>query len=432
MLFEIISTGLMGGIALKAYSEHKGMATKESGKIQRILSLAGLNVHDGKNTLTTQLVKKKRQEWGWEYKFRIPLGRCFEDYLAKVNVIEDGLNNRRKRISIDDLKTLELQGDILSNFKKMWKEKLTEQKEIELDYDGLLIIRVYDKPMSKKVQFVAGEGWRVPVGITRAQNEFKYHDFEIVPHITLGGATRYGKSNFINSMICSLLHSNADNVNLFLIDLKGGVELCDYENIQQTISIAYEPNEALETLQLAYNRMRSIQSELRKIGKKNVQEAGIKERYFVIVDEVGELNPLEAVTKEEKQLKQQCQTIMSQIARLGAGLGFRQVLATQYPTGDVIPRQCKQNSDAKLSFRVQSATASRVVLDETGAELLPQIKGRAIYQTADNREILQTPFITSDEIKSIILPFQVRKEKINEKENTIEQGRKDIVTFTTV
>lgn len=87
---------------------------------------------------------------------------------------------------------------------------------------------------------------------------------------------------------------------------------------------------------------------------------------------------------------------MSQIARLGAGLGCRQILATQYPTRDVIPRQCKQNSDAKLSFRVQSATASRVVLDEIGAESLPQIKGRAIYQTADKREILQTPVISSD------------------------------------
>ncbi|WP_075620395.1 hypothetical protein [Paenisporosarcina indica] len=60
------------------------------------------------------------------------------------------------------------------------------------------------------------------------------------------------------------------------------------------------------------------------IGKKNVQEANIKERYFIIIDEVGELNPIEAVTREERQLKEECQTYMSQIARLGAGLGFRQ------------------------------------------------------------------------------------------------------------
>ncbi|MFJ7662943.1 FtsK/SpoIIIE domain-containing protein [Lysinibacillus sp. NPDC097162] len=428
MLFEIFTTGLMGGIALKAYSEYKGISSNESGKILRIMSLAGLNVRDGKGTLTTQLVSKKKYQWGWEYKFRIPLGRSYDDYLSKMNVLEDGLNNRRKHITINDFFKLEWQGDLFHNLNKLLRTKLTEQKEIELNYDGLLIMRVYDKSMAKKVDFIAGEGWKVPVGVTRAMNEFRYHDFESIPHLLLGGATRYGKSNFINSMICSLLQSNSDNVKLFLIDLKGGVELCDYENIKQTVSIAYEPEEALHTLQIAYNCMRNIQLELRRKGKKNVQEGGIKERYFIIVDEVGELNPLEAITKEEKQLKQQCQTIMSQIARLGAGLGFRQILATQYPTIDIIPRQCKQNSDAKLSFRVQSATASRVILDEAGAESLPLVKGRAIYQTADKREILQTPLITSEEIQSVILPFYSREEKINEA-NIIKQGRTDIVTF---
>ncbi|MEF7494513.1 hypothetical protein V4V34_07995 [Lysinibacillus sphaericus] len=106
---------------------------------------------------------------------------------------------------------------------------------------------------------------------------------------------------------------------------------------------------------------------------------------------------------------------MSQIARLGAGLGFCLVVATQYPVGDVIPRQVKQNADAKLCFRVQSAVASRVVLDAEGAEALPMIKGRAIYQTADKREILQTPLITPQIIKDTIQPHIVTKgERVEE------------------
>ncbi|MGE6487739.1 FtsK/SpoIIIE domain-containing protein [Paenisporosarcina sp. NPDC076898] len=295
-----------------------------------------------------------------------------------------------------------------------------------------MTLRIYNEPLAKEVAFKSGERWQVPVGITRGLNEFRYHDFERIPHLVLGGATRYGKSNFINSMITSLLQSQPDYVKLFLIDLKGGIELCDYENIKQTVSIAYEPSEALETLQAAYDLMRENQGKVRSLGKKNVQEAGIKERCFVIIDEVGELNPAEATNKEDKALKIQCQTLMSQIARLGAGLGFRQILATQYPTGDVIPRQCKQNSDAKLSFRVQSATASRVVLDETGAEDLPQIVGRAIYQTAAGREILQTPLITSDIIQTTLAPYIVKKE-VPTVEKAIEQPRRtDTVTFETL
>ena len=432
MIFEILSTSIFGGIAFHAFLKKQNLVSNESGKIQRIISLSGLNVKDGKETMTTQLIKKKQHDWGWEYKYRIPLGRSFDDYLNKQRILQDGLNNRRTKITFNDLKALNFDSGVVNSLKELWKTKLSETKEIELDFDGLLIIRVYNKPLEKEVAFTAGKGWNVPVGVTRSLNELRYHDFEKIPHLVLGGATRYGKSNFINSMINSLLQSKPDHVKLFLIDLKGGVELCDYENIKQTVSIAYEPDEALDTLRKAYEQMRDMQRKVRTMGKKNVQEAGIKERYFIIVDEVGELNPAEAVTREERALKQECQTLMSQIARLGAGLGFRQILATQYPTGDVIPRQCKQNSDAKLSFRVQSATASRVVLDETGAELLPQIKGRAIYQTADKREILQTPLITSDIIQNTILPHIKEKEVHYEKE-TIELERGiDTVTFTEV
>lgn len=102
MLFEILTTSLMGGIALKAFSKSRGVSSNDSGKIQRIMSLSGLNVRDGKDTLTTQLVKKKQFEWGWEYKYRIPLGRSFADYESKLKVFEDGLNNRRKKISFND------------------------------------------------------------------------------------------------------------------------------------------------------------------------------------------------------------------------------------------------------------------------------------------------------------------------------------------
>lgn len=431
MLFEILTTGLMGGIALKAFSKHRGLSSNDSGKIQRIMSLSGLNVRDGKDILTTQLVKKKQFEWGWEYRYRIPLGRSFSDYEAKLKVFEDGLNNRKKNITFNDLKQLDFNKDILLQLQQLWKAKLTEQKEIELAYDGLLIVRVYDKPLAKEVSFVQGDSWKVPVGLIRALNTFKFHDFEMVPHLVLGGATRYGKSNFINSMITSLVHSEPSSVNFYLIDLKGGVELCDFENIKQTISIAYEPQEALHTLQMAYDKMRDIQRELKRLGKKNVQQAGIKERYFVVIDEVGELNASEAVTREEKLLKQECQTFMSQIARLGAGLGFRLIVATQYPTGDVIPRQVKQNSDAKLSFRVQSAVGSRVVLDAEGAESLPMIKGRAIYQTADKREILQTPLITPQIIHDTIQPHIVTKgERVEE--TAIKPRRTDTVTFEEV
>lgn len=435
MLFEFLTTTIMGGIALSAYTKKQNLTDNDSGKIQRIISLSGLNVKDGKETLTTQLIRKKKHDWGWEYKYRIPLGRNFEDYLAKRKNIEDGLNNRKRQLTIKDFRELKLGKNIVSNLMNIKQMKLTDKKEVEMSFDGLLCIRVYDAPLPLTIPYRHGTEWKVPVGITRDKNTFKYHDFERIPHLVLGGATRYGKSNFINSTIVSLLHSQPDNVHFYLIDLKGGVELCDYENIRQTNYIAYEPEEALEALFKAYEKMKDIQQKLKNTGKKNVQQAGIKERYFVIVDEAGELNPSAETDKDIKRIKEECQNLMSQIARLGAGLGFRLITATQYPTGDVINRSIKQNSDAKLSFRVQSAIASRVVLDSEGAESLPQIVGRAIYQTADKREILQTPLIRFETIKEVIQPHVLKKERevVERTIQTVERkARTNTVTFEEV
>lgn len=433
MIFEILSSAVMGGLALQAHLSKKG-AGSDSKKLNKVFALSGLNVKDGKETLTAQLIKKRNYEWGTEYRYRIPMGRSPEDYKAKIKTIEAAINRREVKFQLKDLqylKGIKLDKDLFKHFQSIHQRKLLDNKEVDISYDGLLKVRVYNQPMIKEVEFKEADRWKVFFGITREENKEVYHDFERIPHLALGGATRYGKSNLINVIINSLVRQQPENVKLHLIDLKGGVELCDYESIRQTESIAYEPEDALRVLENAYNAMREMQIRVRKAGKKNVVEAGIKERHFIIIDEVGELNPDEAVDKEERQLKQACQRYMSQIARLGAGLGFRQILATQYPTGDVIPRQCKQNSDAKLCFRVQSSIASRVVLDQEGAEQLPEIKGRAIFQTADKRIIIQTPLITpkivSDTITPNIMIKQHKEERDHEKHPEQPTGKHTVV-----
>lgn len=409
MLLEIVSSALMGGIALYAQTKKSG-ATNDSAKLNKIFSLTGLNIRDGDKTCTAQLVKKVNYAWGTEYRYRIPLGRSFEDYQAKLNHIQDGLNNRKTTLQFtwSDVKALDRARPLLPQIKTLLTKRKAAKKEVELSYDGLLKVKVYNHPLPTLVKYedvYAPGRWSVPVGQIREGNTIVNHDFEQIPHMVVGGATRYGKSNFLNMVITTLLAQQPENVGFTLIDLKGGVEFAGYRDIRQVVHYAEEPEEAEAALLAVVEEMRAKQQTFKQRGVKNVQEAKDPNRHFIIVDEVGELNPDEAVTKEERQLKERCQTYMSQIARLGAGLGYRQILATQYPTGDVIPRQCKQNSDAKLCFRVQNGIASRVVLDETGAETLPEIRGRAIYQTADKRQIIQTPLIDTQTIRNVVQPY---------------------------
>ena len=115
----------------------------------------------------------------------------------------------------------------------------------------------------------------------------------------------------------------------------------------------------------------------------NVVETNIRERYFIIVDEGAELCPDKSMSKEKQKLLGACQHLLSHIARIGGALGFRLIFCTQYPTGDTLPRQVKQNSDAKLGFRLPTQTASQVVIDETGLESIESIPGRALLKQID-------------------------------------------------
>lgn len=426
MLFEITSSMLAGGLVGFSYYQKSGGGSNDHEKIVKIARNCGLVNKEGKEIRifrkSNKRDRKTKKKNYTEYVYQMPQGLSVNQFKAKLENFNDGLNIKKTipDISFDDFKEINWKGDVIKQIKEILNKKKKLRKEVEINFDGMLRFKVFDQELTEDYPFDDEllkklSGWKIPVGIDRS-GKLIVHDFEKYCHISLGGATRYGKSNFINSMIITLLNKNPEHVKLHLIDLKGGIELSDYENIKQTISIAYEPEEALTTLKRAYEEMRGMQERLRKMGKKKVQDANIKTRHFVIIDEVGELNPAEAVDKKditkegemihksEKTIKEECQMYMSKIARLGAGLGFRLVLATQYGTGDVIPRQCKQNSDAKLSFKVRNATASNVVLDEGGAELLPRIKGRAIYIT-DQKQIVQTPLIKDEFINKTIQPL---------------------------
>jgi DNA segregation ATPase FtsK/SpoIIIE, S-DNA-T family len=415
LLFELLSSMVVGGLVGASYLHQQGLGSNDTQNIVRIAENAGLVARDGRKI---RIHRRSRKDSYTEYVFQLPQGLSAKQFQEKLDRFQDGLNAKRRilDISLKDFREINWKGDIVEEIRKLAKKKKTLHKEVEIQFDGMLKFRVYHESLTTGYRFEEAiskrfDEWEVPVGLDRSGNLIK-HDFEAIPHMVLGGATCYGKSNFLNALIVSLLKNHPEDVSLTLIDLKGGVEFGDYENVRQVKNIAYEPEDALKALENAYNELRSVQYRLRRMGKKKVQDAGIKERHFVIIDEVGELNPEEAVTKEDRVIKEQCQTYMSQIARLGAGFGFRQILATQYGTGDVIPRQCKQNSDAKLCFRVRNATASRVVLDEAGAEELPLVRGRAIYQT-DRRHIVQTPVIDESAIKDTIGPninFKARKD----------------------
>ena len=94
--------------------------------------------------------------------------------------------------------------------------------------------------------------------------------------------------------------------------------------------------------------------------------------------------------------------------------------ASQYPTIQTISSQIKRNCVGRLCFVLDTGTASKVVIDQEGAEKLPLVQGRAIYKKVQCTEI-QTHYIKNDVINRIISPhitITPRKDDPDEKGGT--------------
>ncbi|WP_163061998.1 FtsK/SpoIIIE domain-containing protein [Bacillus cereus] len=415
MIFELVSSAAVGGVVFLSKMHQKG-ATNDASKIQRICANCGLKVKEGKEIRTIQLLRKTRNDWGVEYAYRIPLGLSFSDFEQKMQHLEDGLNHKSKvyDFKLQDFKSLRLRKDILKQIQNIINEKKLVRKEIELSYDGLLKIRVYEIGIPDFVKFEEDmmkqcKGWEVPIGYTR--DGLVKHDFDQLSHMISAGMTDMGKSNVLKLIITSLVCNQSENIKLFLIDLKGGLSFNRYRFLNQVESIAKNPEEALKTLKELQDKLNARNEYLLEKGYEDIKEAGDPVRYFVIVDEAADIAPY-----------QECQDIIVDIGRRGRAAGFRLIYATQYPTNSAMPSQLRQNIGARVCFRLQTEVGSRAVLDEGGAESLPNIKGRAIYQT-NEKKVLQTIYIDNKQIDNIIKPhINIRARKEHQDAKTSHEG----------
>jgi DNA segregation ATPase FtsK/SpoIIIE, S-DNA-T family len=380
-------------------------SNKDGEKIIKIAENCGLYSKEEKIRLYRKSRNKKHDYT--EYVFKIPLGLELKDFQDKKGKFVDGLNNRSAiHINLSDFKNLTFDLTILKQIKKILNNRIQLNKQIEMEYDGMLKMRVYNQPLTTNYTFEEAtekkiSGWNVVVGKNRKGNRVLF-DFEKKYNVIVSGTPGYGKSMWINTVINTLLMNHPDDVTFTLIDLKDGLEFNRYRNLKQVKSFAMTPDDARESLESAVKKMNEVNKYLREKGYSNVKDAGFKGRHFIIIDEGADL-------ADDKV----CQEYLADIARKGRAAGLKLIFATQYPTAEVVKSQIKRQCLGRLSFVLDTATASNVALDQGGAEELPAIEGRALYKDLKLVEV-QTPYIDDKTIKENIEPhitFKSRGEK---------------------
>ncbi|WP_163583483.1 FtsK/SpoIIIE domain-containing protein [Gracilibacillus saliphilus] len=301
----------------------------------------------------------------------------------------------------------------------------TLNKPVTIKMQKKLFINVYDEELKSKYDYYFQDSntWTLPIGFTLG-NKNVYHDFDQVPHMTVSGMTRQGKTVLLKLILAHLSYNHPEDVEFYIVDLKGGLEFSRYQKLRQVKEVASNVDEAYKLLQQINKNIKSDMQHFKSKGYSNILDTSINKRTFVIVDEAAELTPAAHHSKEEKNKFRYCQQVLSEVCRVAGALGYRNIFCTQYPTADTLPRQIKQNSDAKISFRLPTEIASRVAIDEQGAEELT-VPGRAIYRTHD-KQIIQVPFISDKDILNKLRRYELnetsRKKKVKRREDFVTFG----------
>jgi S-DNA-T family DNA segregation ATPase FtsK/SpoIIIE len=222
-----------------------------------------------------------------------------------------------------------------------------------------------------------------------------------MPHMLVAGATGSGKSVCLNTIIMSYLYGlSPDDVKLIMVDPKR-VELQNYNGIPHLLTpVITKVPETVNALKWALREMDRrydllAQRGVRDLATFNQRFAADKMPYIVImIDELADLMVTSAAEVEGPIVR---------LAQMSRAVGIHLILATQRPSVDVITGLIKANIPGRIAFAVASATDSRTILDQQGAEKLLG-RGDMLLSTAELTmpKRIQGAFVSEAEIGRVV------------------------------
>lgn len=237
-----------------------------------------------------------------------------------------------------------------------------------------------------------------PVGVSY-NREIQWIDLASFPHWLIGGYTGSGKSNAVNSNLCSLIRTQSpEDLRIFLCDLKGGLEFSFYKDIphlhgeivDEPARVADMLNQLEAIMELRFKKFKGV---AKKIEDYHLRYPDRKmPRILCVFDEFASIQGHGDVTKR-------ISASVLRLTRLGRAVGIHMWLCTQQPDVKVIEGGIKTNLPLRMSGRMPTSSASVTVLGNSSAAALAAVAGRMILQLGPDPLPIQTPHISDEEIE---------------------------------
>ncbi|MDQ6976172.1 MAG: DNA translocase FtsK [Mariprofundaceae bacterium] len=223
-------------------------------------------------------------------------------------------------------------------------------------------------------------------------------------HALIAGSSGSGKSEWLKSLVASLVaNNNPEQLLLSIVDPKiltfGSVKQCSH----LAEPIIHDVQMAIAMLQ---QRVADMNQRYQQLADEGVESLGERMRsgrtdipwHVIIFDEFADLV---LVGKSEKTEFEQ---LVGKIATKGRAAGIHLVLATQRPDRHVVTGQIKANLPLKICLRVTSEGNSRIILDEGGGETLFG-RGDLLCDRGRGIERAQSLYIAADTLVELTRSF---------------------------
>lgn len=216
------------------------------------------------------------------------------------------------------------------------------------------------------------------------------------PHVLVAGATGSGKSVVINGLLATALYRSPNEVNLILIDPKR-VELAAYTHLPHTLMHAagFNPpaweqalNKALAIMDRRYQEMERRREKLYTGGD-----------IYVVIDEWAALRSSGG------------KGVYNAVLRLtseGRAAKVHVILATQYPLAKILPTEIRGNFDFRFALRTNNASESKVIMNGSGCEALPQY-GKGFWCKPGGAALYTIPYVQQGEIDRLIAHWEAQE-----------------------